>query len=366
MGDEDRGNELQPGQAAGPGQAAQPVRTPNAGPVAEDDVTEWFATPGRSPAATKDEAPGAEPPATEPPAEAAGPDQPESASWLGAAIAALIVIPALVIGSLAVVAVRHLTGSRASNAGSAASARQEAVRGEAAAWIAQQISPGAVVSCDQAMCAALTARGLPARDLLVLGPLSSDPRHSAVVVETAAVRGLFGTSLDQAWAPAVLASFGSGSAGTTVRVVASHGVVAYQTALAGDLAAAKAAGARLLADRRISVSAKARAQLTAGLVDLRLLSALTALPGHLPISLVSFPTASPGASAGVPLRFADLSQTSQASQAAGLTQAAYVRSVRSYLAGLETSIRPVRTVPVVLPNGQAVLRVEFTAPSPPG
>jgi hypothetical protein len=216
------------------------------------------------------------------------------------------------------------------------------------------------------MCAALEARGLPARDLLVLGPLSSDPRHSAVVVETAAVRELFGTSLDQAWAPAVLASFGSGSAGTTVRVVASHGVVAYQTALAGDLAAAKVAGVRLLADRRISVPATARAQLTAGLVDLRLLSALTALSGHLPVSLVSFPATSPGASAGVPLRFADLSQASQASQAAGLTQAAYVRLVRSYLGGLETSIRPVRTVPVVLPNGQAVLRVEFTAPSPPG
>ena len=101
------------------------MRTPNAGPVAEDDVTEWFATPGRSPAATKGEPPVADPPAAEPPAEEAGPDQPESASWLGAAIAALIVIPALVIGSLAVVAVRHLTGNRASSAGSAALARQE-------------------------------------------------------------------------------------------------------------------------------------------------------------------------------------------------------------------------------------------------
>ena len=64
--------------------------------------------------------------------------------------------------------------------------------------------------------------------------VSLDPRSSAVVVETAAVRALFGTSLDRAWAPAVLASFGSGSAGITVRVVASHGAVAYQTALAGD------------------------------------------------------------------------------------------------------------------------------------
>jgi hypothetical protein len=333
MGDEGRGHE--PLQRA---RGAQSVRSPNAGPVAEDEVTEWFQT---------------------------GPDHPGSASWRGAWIAALVVITALVIGSLAAVAVRHLTGSRAGGPASAAHARQEAaVRGEAAAWIAGQLSPGLAVSCDQVMCAALRARGLPARDLLVLGPLSPDPRHSDVVVETADVRTLFGTSLDLAWAPAVLASFGSGSTGITVRVVASHGVVAYQTALARDLAAAKAAGTRLLADQRISVpAAAARAQLTAGLVDLRLLSALTALSRHLPVSLVDFGNIGPGASAGVPLRFADLSQTSQA---AGLTQAAYLRSVRSYLDELTTTFRPLRTVTVVLPDGQAVLRVEFTAPSPLG
>ena len=228
-------------------------------------------------------------------------------------------IPALVIGSLTVVAVRHFTGTRAGSPASAAPARHEAaVRGQAAAWIAQQVSRGVAVSCDQVMCAALEARGLPARDLLVLGPLSPDPRSSAVVVETGAVRALFGTSLDRAWAPAVLASFGSGSAGITVRVVASHGAVAYQTALAGDMAAAKAAGARLLADRRISVQTSARAQLTEGLVDLRLLSALTALSRHLPVSVVGFGNVGPGESAGVPLRYADLTPatpTTPASQA---------------------------------------------------
>jgi hypothetical protein len=206
----------------------------------------------------------------------------------------------------------------------------------------------------------------------VLGPHSRDPRSSAIVVETGAVRALFGTSLDRAWAPAVLASFGSGSAGITVRVVASHGAVAYQTALAGDMAAAKAAGARLLADRRITVQTSARSQLTGGLVDLRLLSALTALARHLPVSVVGFGNVGPGASAGVPLRYADLSptdpasQASQASPAGGQTQAGYARSVRSALNGLDTSFRPVRTVPVVLPDGQAVLRVEFAAPSPLG
>jgi hypothetical protein len=327
-------------------------RAANAGPVTEDEVTEWIGTVGQSQEAAK-------PPGAAGPASAATPDaEPESAGWLGARLAALVVITALVIGSVAVVAVRHLTGTPASDT----AARQEAaVRGEAAAWVAQQITPGATVSCDQVMCAALEARGLPARDLLVLGPLSADPRESAVVVETAAVRALFGTSLDQAWAPAVLASFGSGPAGITVRVVASHGAVAYQTALAADLAARKVAGTRLLADQRITIPATARAQLTAGLVDPRLLSALTTLSRHLPVSLVDFGNIGPGASAGLPFRFADLSQ---AVQAAGLTKAAYVRSVRSDLDGLKTTFGPVRMVPVVLPDGQAALRVEFTAPSP--
>jgi hypothetical protein len=328
--------------------ASGEVTTPSvhAGPLTEDEVTEWIGTAGKS----QEAAPGIIP-------EAAPDAEPESASWLGAGLAALIVIPALVIGSLAVVAVRHFTGTgslSAAAAGQEAAARHEAaVRGQAAAWVAQQVTPGVAVSCDQVMCAALEARGLPSRDLLVLGPVSRDPRSSVVVVETGAVRALFGTSLDRAWAPAVLASFGSGSAGITVRVVASHGAVAYQTALAGDTAAAEAAGARLLADRRITVQTSARSQLTGGLVDLRLMSALTVLSRHLPVSVVGFGNVGPGVSAGVPLRFADLSATGHAAA-----------TVRSVLSGLDTTFRPVRTVPVVLPNGQAVLRVEFTAPSP--
>ena len=329
------------------------VRAANAGPLTEDEVTEWFGTAGKS----QEAAPGVIP-------EAAPHAEPESASWLGAGLAALIVIPALVIGSLAVATVRHFTGTgslSAAAAGQETAARHEAVvRGQAAAWVAQQVTPGVAVSCDQVMCAALEARGLPSRDLFVLGPVSRDPRSSVIVVETGAVRALFGTSLDRAWAPAVLASFGSGSAGITVRVVASHGAVAYQTALAGDMAAAEAAGARLLADRRITVQTSARSQLTGGLVDLRLMSALTALSRHLPVSVVGFGNVGPGVSAGVPLRYADLSPVG------GLTQAGYTRSVRSALSGLDTRVGQVRTVPVVLPDGQTVLRVEFAAPSPLG
>src|SRR5690242_4942628 len=333
------------GGRAGSADAAQErPRVANAGPPTEDEVTEWIGSTRKTPEAAPDATPY---------------DERESACLLGARLAALFVIPAMVIGSLTVVAVRHFTGTPAGSPPSAAPARHEAaIRGQAAAWVAQQVSRGVTVSCDRVMCAALEARGLPARDLLELGPISRDPRSSAVVVETGAVRALFGTSLDRAWAPAVLASFGSGSAGITVRVVASHGAVAYQTALAGDMAAAEAAGARLLADRRITVQTSARSQLTRGLVDLRLMAALTVLSRHLPVSVVGFGNVGPGVSAEVPLSYADLSP------AGGPTQAGYARSVRSALSGLDTSFRPVRTVPVVLPDGQAVLRVEFTAPSP--
>ena len=167
-------------------------------------------------------------------------------------------------------------------------------------------------------------RTRPARARAAFG----GPVSSAVVVETGAVRALFGTSLDRAWAPAVLASFGSGSALITVRVVASHRAVAYQTALAGDMAAArKAAGAALLADRRISVPTLAARQLTGGLVDLRLLPALTVLARHLRVSVMGFGNVGPGVSAGIPLRFVDLAETT--TRPATWRRAAYARSVRA-------------------------------------
>jgi hypothetical protein len=282
------------------------------------------------------------------------------------ALLAALLVTAFAVGSLAVVAVRHFTGPSAggpANGGaSGALLRQEAaVRGEAAAWVAQQVSHDVIVSCDRVMCAALRAAGFPDRDLLVLGPTSPDPVNTAVVVETAAVRGLFGSSLAAAWAPAVLASFGSGPAGITVRVIAPHGAAAYQTALATDLAAREAAGTALLKDRRIAVPPLAGAQLTSGQVDSRLLLALAALARHQPVSIVQFGNSGPGASAGVPLRFADLAETDRA---AHLTRAAYVRSARAYLSTVKAGYRPARTTTVVLPGGQAVLRVEFTAPSP--
>jgi hypothetical protein len=186
---------------------------------------------------------------------------------------------------------------------------------------------------------------------------------AGVVVETAAVQGLFGSSLATAWAPAVLASFGTGPAAITVRVIAPHGAAAYQTALAGDLAGRKRAGAALLKDPQITVRGPASEQLTEGMVDARLLLALTALARHQTIAIVDFGNTGSGASAGVPLRFADLAENDRAAHLSG---AAYLRSVLAWLSTTNASFRPATMTTAVLADGQAVLRVEVTAPSPLG
>lgn len=283
---------------------------------------------------------------------------------------ALLVITFLAVGALTVAAVKHFARSPSSGSQlSAAQLRQEAAnRNQAAAWMAQQVSRDGTVACDKVMCAALTAHGFPSNDLLVLGPTSPDPLSSAVIVETAAVHSLFGSSLNTAWAPAVLASFGSGPAGVTVRVIAPHGAAAYQAELSADLAARKEAGAGLLDDSQITVSAVARNQLASGQVDSRLMLALASLAGSQPINIVKFWNTGPGASAGIPLRFADLAENDQATH---LSSSAYTRAVFVDLSTANADfraspqIRPARTVPAML-QGLAVVQVEFTAPTPLG
>jgi len=320
------------GAAAGPGRIT--------GPIPEDDVTGW---PG---SAVK-------------PEPAVGPEPGRPRGRAGARLVALG-LAIIIAGSLAALAVKHFSRSPAI---SAAVARQEAaVRVQAAVWVAGQVSPGVTVSCDAVMCAALRAHGFPAGKLVMLGPTSPDPVPSVLVVETATVRELFGGILAAGWAPAVLASFGSGNGAITVRVVAPHGAAAYQTSLHADRAARKISGAALLKYSRVTVSATARSQLVAGQVDSRLLLALALLAGSQPIDIVRFGNLGPGASPGVPLRFADLAGTVPA---AGIDRAAYARAVRAVLSGIDARVRPARTVSVPV-QGQAVLRVEFTAPSPLG
>jgi hypothetical protein len=270
----------------------------------------------------------------------------------------------LVIGVLAVAGVMYFGRSPAGSPTSAAAARQAAkARAAAASWVAQQVSRDVKVSCDPVMCAALRARGFPSPELAVLGSTSEVPTSSAVVVETPAVLSLFGNSLATAWAPAVLASFGSGPFLVTVREIDRNGSGAYQTKLSADLADRKTAGAALLDDSQISVPPLASGQLTAGAVDSRLLEALVFVAGRQPITVVKFGNPGPGASAGVPLRYVDLAERDRARR---LSSAAYAKSLRTYLSTADVSFRPASMTTVVLPDGQHVLRVEVTAPSPLG
>lgn len=273
---------------------------------------------------------------------------------------ACTVVAGLVIGVLAAVAFRHYTRP---SAGDAAVTRQTAVRDEAARWVVQQVGREATVSCDRVMCAALAAHGFPGGRLMTLGPASDPPSGSDVVVETPAVRALFGSSLDAAWAPAVLASFGSAADRVAIRVIAPHGVAVYQVLLKADLAARKRAGAALLHDPRVTASSAAAGQLAGGLVDSRLLAALAALARHQPISIVGFGYAGPRASPGIPLRVADLAPEDRAARRSGT---AYVRSARAYLSTISATFHLSPVTTVAPPRGPPVLRVQVTAPSPLG
>ena len=255
-------------------------------------------------------------------------------------------------------------GQQGATAASNQAAAQAAARNKAAAWVADQVSHSAVVSCDPVMCRALQAHGFPGVELLPLDPAAPYPMNSAVVVATPAVRGQFGSSLVAAYAPAVLASFGTGIARIDVRVIAPRGSAAYRSALSADVQARKQLGAELLLrDKRIAVSATARRQLIAGQVDSRLITTVANLASLHPVTIVAFGDACPGASPGIPLRSADLAETG----GPPLTPTSpYIRNVLKQLSSTTPPYRPATVALVPTAGGQKALRIEFTAPSPLG
>jgi len=246
--------------------------------------------------------------------------------------------------------------------GDAAIAAAAAARTAAAAWIVRQVDPAAIVACDPQMCEVLQSNRIPSGRLLMLRAGIAGPLGSDVIVSTAAVREEFGSRLTSVYAPVALATFGSGSAQVAVRVVAAEGSAAYLRSLRADAAARRAAGALLPRNPHVRVSPAGRSELAAGQVDARLLSAIGALatPYHLDITGFGAPAA--GASPGVPLRSADISPA-PAGPGRG---AAMLNSVKRFLLAQQTPFRPADVTSVRLASGQAVLRVEFTAPSPLG
>jgi hypothetical protein len=197
----------------------------------------------------------------------------------------------------------------------------------------------------------------------VLGAMSPVPVTSAVVVVTAAVRKLFGSSIESAWAPAVLASFGSGTAQVTIRLMAPNGAAAYLAALNSGLQNRKQFGGNLMGGGQIKLSALAAQQLAAGLVDARLSVAIVLLATAQPVQILDFGNPGPDASSSMPLRFADLAESDPAGD---LASPAYVQAMRTTLSAVPVQFRAASSQPVRLPGGEDVFRIQFTAPSPLG
>jgi hypothetical protein len=217
---------------------------------------------------------------------------------------------------------------------------------QTAAWIAQQVSPGTVVSCDPTMCNQLREKGFPAAQLTVLPQAAAGRLPSGLVVATATVRGQFGTRL-AGYAPLVIARFGAGAAAVDVRQVAPAGAQ-----LASEHAALVSAGQQLLRDRNIQASSAVRPALLAGRVDLRLLANLSVLAASMPIRLASFDDLSPGADSSVPLRGAEI----------GAASPGALPAILSFLRAQQGAYAPSVATSAHATSGPALITVWFQAP----
>jgi hypothetical protein len=215
----------------------------------------------------------------------------------------------------------------------------------AAAWIAGQVSGNAIVACYPGMCAALQEQGVAAGRLMPLRSAAASPLGASVLVTSPSISG----QLAGRYAPALIASFGSGGNRVEVHAVEPGGASAYRAALRADLAARKAAGSQLLRNSRIQVTRPGAAQLQAGEVDTRLLATLAALASQYSFRVTAFGDAAPGA----PVLFRKVSITG-----VGRGVAAALAMIRAQ----NPPYLPAHAAAV----GQTGLSVEFAAPSPLG
>jgi len=181
-----------------------------------------------------------------------------------------------------------------------------------------------------------------------------DPFGSGIVMSTMAVRSQLGPRLATAYAPAVIASFGSGASLVQVRVTAVGGAAAYHSAMRADLLARKVAGGELNGNKAIRIPSSARAELADGRVDSRLLITLAALAHRVPVKIVRFSDSGPGASPGMPLRMLTVTAPT----------AGYLRQLLIFLRAQRP---PLRALVSQQGRGKATtVQIEFTAPSPTG
>ena len=215
----------------------------------------------------------------------------------------------------------------------------------AAAWIAGQVSGDAIIACDPGMCAALQEQGVAAGRLMPLRSAAASPLGASVL----AISPSAGGQRAGQYAPALIASFGSGGSRVEVRAVEPGGASAYRAALRADLAARRAAGFQLLRNSHIRFTGPGAAQLRAGDVDTRLLATLAALASQYSFRVTAFGDASPG----VPVLFREVSMTG-----VGGGLAAALAMLRAQ----DPPYLPAHAAAV----GQTGLSIEFAAPGPLG
>jgi hypothetical protein len=288
-------------------------------------------------------------------------------TWRRRRVAVLLAAIVLVAGAgvLAFNLPRHgtlaerLAGNHAQT--SQALPAEAAARTRAITWILQQVSRAAVVSCDHQVCMDLVSGGFPSANLLTLGPSSTDPLGSDLVVATGVIRAQFGSRLASVYAPAIIASFGSGNARIDIRLVFPGGTARYRAVQQAALSLRKGADAQLLANSQVKVSATARAQLLSGDIDPRLPELVALMSAIHPVRIVAFVNQSPGGGPASLLRSVDLATVDGA---AHLTRAAYLGWIQAFIDAQRAQYRPAWVQQVTLRTGQAVLRIGYGAPSP--
>jgi hypothetical protein len=221
----------------------------------------------------------------------------------------------------------------------------------AAAWIAGQVSSAAIIGCYPAMCASLDSQGVSASRLVPLGSRMTGMLGANVI----AILPSADMKLVDQYAPALIASFGSGSSRVEVRAVAAGGPAAYQSALRADLQARQNAGSQLLRNPRLRFTAADAARLAAGEVDSRLLATLAVLSSQFTLRVTSFSDSSPGA----PLLFREVNIASDG----GRNGAARLAAALAMVNAQENPYLPAHSAIVHLGTGQPALLIEFASPS---
>ncbi len=267
----------------------------------------------------------------------------------------LVVILALVGAAAAEFVDVAFQGTRSASADNPVSrgAHTTSPQAQAAAWIASQVSSDTMIACYPAMCTALQEQGVGADRLMPLQPGSSGPIDASVIVTSPSTS----SPVTDAYAPALIASFGSGITRIQVRATEPGGAAAYESALQADLTARKYAGSELIRNWRIQFTARDALQLRAGEVDSRLLATLAALASQYSFRVTSFGDASPG----VQVLFREV--TIAPGGGNGPTELARAAALVNQQ---DAPFLPAHVTIGHPAAGQVALSIEFAAPSPLG